>query len=244
MNLYAYAEGDPLSYIDPLGLCGKGMWYDRLSNWLGDVTGTAKDFYANNLPWGLAGTLNTIIDLATGSGHMPATIGHLGEGSGRFSADPSWHNLSGVASDVLVVGSVLYSTFSTLPSFNGSRAAATATVPRKARTWNEFQAATKGQFATRAEAGKAWQAYKEANGIVIGTTRSSAASAQYLKSLANDYRTPSSMKQWLREGRRPPGYEIDHIKPLSIGGEDIPSNMRLQGADLHDIHHTYYRPWE
>ena len=114
----------------------------------------------------------------------------------------------------------------------------------KSTTWNEFQAATKGQFATRAEAGQAWQTYKEANGIVTGTTRSPAASAEYLKSLADDYRTPSWMKQWLQEGRRPPGYEVDHIKPLSVGGEDLPSNMRLQGADLHDIHHTYYRPWE
>jgi hypothetical protein len=51
------------------------------------------------------------------------------------------------------------------------------------------------------------------------------------------------MKQWLEAGRRPPGYEIDHIKPLSIGGADVPTNMRLQGADLHDLHHQYYHPW-
>jgi hypothetical protein len=44
-------------------------------------------------------------------------------------------------------------------------------------------------------------------------------------------------------GRRPTGYAIDHIKPLSIGGEDVPPNMRLQGADLHDLHHQYYHPW-
>jgi len=52
------------------------------------------------------------------------------------------------------------------------------------------------------------------------------------------------MKQWLQEGRVPPGYEVDHIKPLSVGGADTPASMRLQGADLHDIHHRYYRPWE
>lgn len=112
------------------------------------------------------------------------------------------------------------------------------------RTWNQFQSGTAGQFASRAEAANAWRIYKEANGIVTGSTRSQAVARQYLKSLADDYRTPSWMKPWLREGRRPPGYEIDHIKPLSIGGDDLPSNMRLQGIDLHDTHHRYYRPWE
>ncbi|MBP9825305.1 MAG: hypothetical protein KBF21_13860 [Thermoanaerobaculia bacterium] len=111
-------------------------------------------------------------------------------------------------------------------------------------TWNEFQAATQGQFATRAEAGRAWSAYKEANGIVTGTTRSMAVRSEYLRSLADHPNTASWMKPWLREGRVPPGYEVDHIKPLSIGGPDTPANMRLQGADLHDIHHRYYRPWE
>src|SRR5438128_1082924 len=33
-------------------------------------------------------------------------------------------------------------------------------------SWNEFQAGTIGQFASRAEAGEAWSAYKAANGMV------------------------------------------------------------------------------
>ncbi|MEK7674628.1 MAG: RHS repeat-associated core domain-containing protein [Verrucomicrobiota bacterium] len=111
------------------------------------------------------------------------------------------------------------------------------------KSWNQFQAGTKGQFSSRAEAAKAWEIYKQANGIATGSTRSQGARAQYLKSLVDDYRTPSWMKPWLREGRPPPGYEVDHIKPLSIGGEDIPANMRLQGADIHDIHHRHYDPW-
>lgn len=112
------------------------------------------------------------------------------------------------------------------------------------KTWNQFQAGTKGQFASRAEAGAAWNVYKQANSINTGTIRSMAARGQYLKSLADDYRTPSWMKPWLEKGRVPPGYDVDHIKPLSIGGADTPANMRLQGADLHDIHHKFYRPWE
>ena len=111
-------------------------------------------------------------------------------------------------------------------------------------TWNEFQSGTAGQFSSRAEAATAWQAYKQANGIVTGTTRSMAARSQYLRSLADDYRTPSWMKPWLEDGRVPPGYDVDHIEPLSVGGSDTPANMRLQGTDLHRTHHQYYRPWE
>jgi len=113
-------------------------------------------------------------------------------------------------------------------------------------TCNDFQAATRGQFATRAEAGRAWAAYKEANEIVTGTTRSMAARSKYLRSLADNPNTASWMKPWLREGRVPPGYEVDHIIPLSIGGPDTPANMRLQGVDIHTIHHSKgrYRPWE
>ncbi len=49
------------------------------------------------------------------------------------------------------------------------------TVPRSAggptyKTWNQFQSGTAGQFASRAEAASAWRIYKEANGIVTGTT--------------------------------------------------------------------------
>lgn len=59
----------------------------------------------------------------------------------------------------------------------------------------------------------------------------------------DDWRTPSWQKQWLSEGRVPPGYEVDHIKPLSIGGADTPANMRLLlGAD-HDLWHSIYHPW-
>jgi hypothetical protein len=112
------------------------------------------------------------------------------------------------------------------------------------RTWNQFQRGTAGQFASRAEAGEAWAAYKSANGMVTGTVRSQAARGQFLRSLVDDYRTPSFMKQWLEQGRVPPGYEVDHIKPLSIGGPDTPANMRLQGIDLHRLWHRIYRPWD
>jgi hypothetical protein len=112
------------------------------------------------------------------------------------------------------------------------------------RTWNEFQAGTTGQFASRAEAGAAWGAYKEANGIVSGVTRSTAARSEFLTGMAESGRAPSWMNQWLQQGKVPPGYHVDHIKPLSIGGADSPANMRLLGIDMHKMHHRYYRPWE
>jgi hypothetical protein len=111
------------------------------------------------------------------------------------------------------------------------------------RTWNQFQRGTAGQFASRAEAAKAWSVYKDANGIVTGSSRSMAARSEYLRSLADDWRTPSWQKPFLREGRVPPGYDVDHIKPLSIGGADVPANMRLQSTELHRIHHQFYDPW-
>ncbi len=132
-------------------------------------------------------------------------------------------------------------------SFESSTFSRTAAESAPAfKTWNQFQAGTAGQFASRAEAGQAWSVYKEANGILTGSSRSSAARSEYLKSLVNDWRTPSWQKQWLSQGQSPPGYEVDHIKPLSIGGADTPANMRLQGADIHTIHHSKgrYRPWE
>lgn len=69
------------------------------------------------------------LDVATGIGHTPAAIGHLGEGTGRFSAEPSWANAGGVVSDVLTAGTILSVTVSALPSVSGSRAAAAA--PKK-----------------------------------------------------------------------------------------------------------------
>jgi hypothetical protein len=112
------------------------------------------------------------------------------------------------------------------------------------KTWNQFQSGTAGQFASRAEASAAWNAYKQANGIVTGAVRSTAAKSNFLKGLADDVNTPSWMKPWLKQGKNPPGYDVDHILPLSVGGLDDAANMRLQLRELHKLHHRFYRPWE
>ena len=128
------------------------------------------------------------------------------------------------------------------PTDVGSGSAAKTTPSFK--TWNQFQAGTKGQFASRADAGHAWQAYKQANGITTGAVRSQAQKSLFLREAADSGNYPKWMNQWLQQGKVPPGYHIDHIKPLSIGGDDLPSNMRLLDIDMHKVHHQFYRPWE
>jgi hypothetical protein len=126
-----------------------------------------------------------------------------------------------------------------LKSGGGSKSTNSAT------TWNSFQTMTKGQFASRAEAGVAWTAYKAANSITTGVARSQSQKSSFLKLAAASGLYPKYMNQWMRKGKVPPGYHVDHIKPLSIGGKDIPSNMRLLDQDFHmKIHHKFYRPWE
>ncbi len=82
------------------------------------------------------------------------------------------------------------------------------------------------------------------NANCVPTPRSAAPKKAFLRSAANDPRTPKWMKPWLQRGKVPPGYEVDHPQPLSTGGPDTPGNMRLQGTDLHRLHHRFYRPWE
>lgn len=111
----------------------------------------------------------------------------------------------------------------------GARSLNTVSKSSIATSWNQFQRLTKGQFVSIAEAGTAWKAYKSANGIFTGTSRSMAQRSAFLKAAANSRMYPKWMNQWLRQGKVPPGYSVDHIKPLSIGGADIPSNIEVIG---------------
>ncbi|MEW6608849.1 MAG: RHS repeat-associated core domain-containing protein [bacterium] len=74
-----------------------------------------------------------------------------------------------------------------------------------------------------------------------GTIRNITQRGNFLKSSIN--KSGSWMKQWLSKGKVPPGYQVDHIKPLSIGGKDIPENMRLKLKMDHIRRHIHYRPW-
>jgi RHS repeat-associated protein len=113
----------------------------------------------------------------------------------------------------------------------------------KIKTWNEYQTVTTGQFSSRSDAAKGWELYRSQYGIVIETVRNSAAKRTFLKQLAESGKAPKWMNQWLKKGNVPPGYEVDHIVPLSIGGQDIPANMRLYLAKDHAFWHLIYHPW-
>ncbi|WP_299150242.1 DUF637 domain-containing protein [uncultured Tateyamaria sp.] len=118
------------------------------------------------------------------------------------------------------------------------------TVSTDVKTWNQFQSATKGQFVSRADAAKGWDLYKQAHGIQTGTVRSQAAKSFFLKQLGASGKAPKWMNQYLANGKVPPGYHVDHLTPISVGGADSPVNMRLKDIATHVTRHKYYRPWE
>ncbi|WP_369793097.1 VENN motif pre-toxin domain-containing protein [Thermopetrobacter sp. TC1] len=111
------------------------------------------------------------------------------------------------------------------------------------RSWNRFQSSTKGFYASREETAKAWEEYKRIHSIKTAAQRNRAAKKFFLRQLAASGKAPKWMNQWLIKGKVSPGYEVDHIKPLSIGGEDSPLNMRLLDIKTHREWHTIYSPW-
>jgi RHS repeat-associated protein len=115
LNFYAYANGNPVSYLDPFGL---SAWYDSWGVSVGQWVSTAQTFYGNNLPWGVAGALNTGISVVGGIASSPQAIGHVGEGSGTFSANPTLANSAGVFSDISIAAGTLAGGLSPIAAAN------------------------------------------------------------------------------------------------------------------------------
>ena len=67
--------------------------------------------------------------------------------------------------------------------------------------------------------------------------------ANFRRSLASSGQTPRWMNQWLRQGRSPPGHEIDHLVARSAGGTNSPANLRLRTTADHRNRHLFYHPW-
>lgn len=62
------------------------------------------------------------------------------------------------------------------------------------------------------------------------------AGGTYKSGYAKVERSESAKRQFLHQQgltRIPPGYHIDHIRPLSQGGSDTPSNMQLLSIEAH-----------
>jgi RHS repeat-associated protein len=80
-------------------------------------------------------------------------------------------------------------------------------------------------------------------GQTVRAVRGRAVRKAFLRDLATDPKTAAWMKPWLARGKVPPGYNVDHIVPLSVGGADAASNMRLVLRADHIRHHRFYHPW-
>ena len=116
LNFYAFANGNPISEVDPFGL--GGLWYNSLASWATATTTTAQSFYANNLPWVAAGALNTAISVVGNVLNTPQALANVGTGTGTFSANPTLANSAGVFSDISIVAGTLSAGFAPLPSAN------------------------------------------------------------------------------------------------------------------------------
>lgn len=124
LNRYSYVLNNPIKYVDPLGHEYKvsgALWYDKLSGWADQVAETAKSYYFDNaapnaIGIGAATAVTTAIDFGMGIFHYPAALGHLGEGTGTFIANPSLQTAPGMLMDVSSVSSVGAFALSGLPS--------------------------------------------------------------------------------------------------------------------------------
>jgi RHS repeat-associated protein len=120
INLYAYVGNNPVNLIDTLGLCPpNGLppwlqplpnldipdlsnlpWYDSLAYEVNGGINELQDTLNSDLPWYIAGVPDTGLSLVGGVLDTPQGLGHLGEGAGTFSANPTWANSAGLFQDI------------------------------------------------------------------------------------------------------------------------------------------------
>lgn len=131
----------------------------------------------------------------------------------------------------------------------------------KKKTWNEFQKSTKGQFSSRAAGGKAWEAYKKANGIKetkkgshwtdkyrtvtekevkVLRSKFNAQKKRFLKQYADlpeaHRRFSKAERNIMRGGNVPDNWVVHHKRALFRGGTNEFSNLRMMKASFHEKH--------
>jgi RHS repeat-associated protein len=109
LNLYAFANGNPISLIDPFGLGSNEPWYDQWGNYIHSSFQASKSDRDNNAPgpWWLNGAADTLDDILSGLLSTPQALGHIGTGTGKFSADPTLANSAGVFQDISLAASTV-----------------------------------------------------------------------------------------------------------------------------------------
>lgn len=114
LNLYEFVGGNPINWRDPFGLEKYNglLWYDRLALWTALVLGSGKDLIFSGVEPNAFSILGAILaasvaDLILGTLYLPSSIGHLGEGTGYFIANPSLQTAPGMLMDVSLVATIL-----------------------------------------------------------------------------------------------------------------------------------------
>ncbi len=97
LNFYAYANGNPVSYLDPFGLGATGGWGDQLASWLSRNVGN---------PLNSVSTTSTTVNFAAYMGgtfvNGIAGLFNLGDGAAyaTYNAQNGWDVAIGITQDI------------------------------------------------------------------------------------------------------------------------------------------------
>jgi len=99
LNFYAYANGNPVSLLDPFGLNAAATG-DTFFSWNPNEFSQGAAAWQNDInnshSWQVAGFLDTLVSIGAGYASIP----YLGSGTGTFSANPTLANSAGFFQDL------------------------------------------------------------------------------------------------------------------------------------------------